>query len=288
MSPRALTTLLCVLSAGAFAAPADAAIAGGAPVTITALSQGSATCQLSANRAALRRVRTISAHHVEFEFMVAGRARPGRYVVTAKCGAQRESTRRLTVRSTRLNRSSGRALTRSVSVTRIGQSGPRVTATLPAVAHPTPSAASLAAARGYWGSDRGAAYRQAFRNGECTDIVQLKRPDIVEAVWVTMFAVWGDARYAGDFALRSWNATDWDDNAAAAGMQVGTAPRAGAAMVFNSADPARSPGHIAYVERVRLDGQLLITEERAPERGRVTHRVVSVTELNSHDIDFIY
>ncbi len=282
MSVRALTTLLCVVSAGAVAAPADAATHGGGPVTITARSQGSASCQLSANRTSLRRVRAVNAHHVEFAFTVAGRARPGRYVVTAKCGAQRGSTRRLTVGETRLNRSSGRALTRSVSVTRLGP------ATLPALGHPSPSAESLAAARGYWAGDRGVAYRQAFRNGECPDIVQLKRPDIVEAVWVTMFAVWGDAHYEGAFALRSWNATAWDDNAAAAGMKVGTAPRAGAAMVFNSADPARSPGHIAYVERVRPDGQLLITEERAPERGRITHRVVPVAELKSHDVDFIY
>ena len=100
MSARALTTLLCILAAGAFAALADAAMAGGGPVTITALSQGSATCRLSANDEALRRVRTINAHHVEFEFTVAGRAHPGRYVVTAKCGAQRESTRAAPAAST--------------------------------------------------------------------------------------------------------------------------------------------------------------------------------------------
>jgi hypothetical protein len=284
MSLRALTTLLCVLSAGAYAAPADAAIHGGGPVTITARSQGSASCQLSANHESLRRVRTINAHHVEFEFTVAGRAHPGRYLVTAKCGAQRKSTRRLAVPETLLNRGSRRALTRSVSVTRLG----RVAPTLPALGHPTPSAESLAVALGYWGSKSGAAYRHAFRNGECPDIVQRKRPDIVEAVFVTMYAVWGDSHFAGKFAVGAWNATDWDDNAAAAGMEVGAAPRAGAVMVFNSGDPSSSPGHIAYVEQLRPNGDLLITEENAPKRWRVTQRVVSVSELESRDIDFIY
>ena len=287
MALRVNIALLCVFAAGALAAPAGAATSGGTPVTVTAPSQGSASCRLSANGTSLRRVRTVDAHQVEFNFTVAGRAHPGRYVVTAKCGAQRASTQRLTVATTRLNRGSSHALTRSVSVTRLAPTR-RVKATLPALGHPAPSAASLAVARSYWRSDRGAAYRQSFRNGECPDIVQLKRPDIVETVWVTMYGVWGDAHYAGAFGVRSWDATEWDDNAAAAGMEVGTAPRAGAVMVFNSADPARSQGHVAYVEQVYANGELRITEEHAPELGRVTQRIVSVSELHSRDIDFIY
>jgi surface antigen len=159
---------------------------------------------------------------------------------------------------------------------------------LPVVRERSPSPAARAAAAKMW-KLYGKGYAANFRNGQCTDLVQRRRPDVVARIMRADYAVWADAGYrARTWEPHSWDATFWDDNAAHAGLRVGATPRAGAVMVVNSADYPASPGHVAIVEAVRADGSVLITEERAPLLWHVTRRTVSRAALRAADVDFIY
>jgi surface antigen len=161
-------------------------------------------------------------------------------------------------------------------------------ARLPVVRERSPSRAAQAAAAKMW-QLYGKGYAANFRNGQCTDLVQRRRPDVVARIMRADYAVWADSRYrARTWEPHSWDATFWDDNAAHAGLRVGATPRVGAVMVVNSANYPASPGHVAIVDAVRADGSVLVTEERAPLLWHVTRRTVSRAALHAADIDFIY
>lgn len=161
-------------------------------------------------------------------------------------------------------------------------------AQLPVVRERAPSRAARAAAAKMW-ELYGKGYAANFRNGQCTDLVQRRRPDVVARIMRADYAVWADAGYrARTWEPHSWDATFWDDNAAHAGLRVGVTPRAGAVMVINSANYPASPGHVAIVEAVHADGSVLITEERAPLLWHVTRRTVSRAALRAANVDFIY
>jgi hypothetical protein len=162
------------------------------------------------------------------------------------------------------------------------------TAQLPVVRTRSPSRAARAAAANMWAL-YGKGYAANFRNGQCTDLVQRRRPDVVARIMRADYAAWADGGYrAYTWEPHSWDATFWDDNAAHAGLRVGATPRAGAVMVINSANYPASPGHVAIVEAVHADGSALITEERAPLLWHVTRRTVSRAALRAADVDFIY
>jgi hypothetical protein len=161
-------------------------------------------------------------------------------------------------------------------------------AQLPVVRERSPSRAARAAAAKMWAL-YGKGYAANFRNGQCTDLVQRRRPDVVARIMRADYAAWADTGYrARTWEPHSWDATFWDDNAAHAGLRVGATPRAGAVMVINSAHYPASPGHVAIVETVHADGSVLITEERAPLLWHVTRRTVSRAALRAADVDFIY
>ncbi len=162
------------------------------------------------------------------------------------------------------------------------------TAQLPVVRERSPSPSARAAAAEMW-KLFGKGYAANFRNGQCTDLVQRRRPDVVARIMRADYAAWADAGYrARTWEPHSWDATFWDDNAAHAGLRVGKTPRAGAVMVINSANYPATPGHVAIVEAVHGDGSARITEERAPLLWHVTHRTVSRAALRAADVDFIY
>jgi surface antigen len=71
------------------------------------------------------------------------------------------------------------------------------------------------------------------------------------------------------------NANTWYSRAAAAGMAVGSEPRAGAVGTTTRG----SLGHVVYVESVNPDGSANISEMNAPVFGGVTYRTAAASEF---------
>jgi CHAP domain len=148
---------------------------------------------------------------------------------------------------------------------------------------PTPSASALA----WWASPNGQTFEAAFRNGQCTDLAELKRPDIV----MRSIEAWYDRWVASGYTLaaqQQWAASFWDGNAAAVGMAVGATPRANAIMVMHSHDYPAWPGHVAWVQSVNPDGSFTVLQEHAPTLGVVVQTTYPAAALVGADIDFIY
>lgn len=71
------------------------------------------------------------------------------------------------------------------------------------------------------------------------------------------------------------NANTWYSRAAAAGMAVGSEPRAGAVGTTTRG----YAGHVVYVESVNPDGSINISEMNAPVFGGVTYRIAAASEF---------
>lgn len=71
------------------------------------------------------------------------------------------------------------------------------------------------------------------------------------------------------------NANTWYSRAAAAGMAVGSEPRAGAVGTTTRG----ALGHVVYVESVNADGSINISEMNAPTWGKTTYRTASAGEF---------
>jgi surface antigen len=71
------------------------------------------------------------------------------------------------------------------------------------------------------------------------------------------------------------NANTWYSRAAAAGMSVGSEPRAGAVGTTTRG----ALGHVVYVESVNADGSINISEMNAPIFGKTTYRTASAGEF---------
>ena len=96
----------------------------------------------------------------------------------------------------------------------------------------------------------------AYVAGNCTWYVKDRRPDIGN--------FWG-------------NANMWYSNAQAQGWNVGHKPKKGAVATTTSGPY----GHVAYVEKVSLDGLwVTISEMNAPILGNITSRTVLASEFS--------
>lgn len=71
------------------------------------------------------------------------------------------------------------------------------------------------------------------------------------------------------------NANTWYSRAAAAGMSVGSVPRAGAVGTTTRG----ALGHVVYVESVNGDGSINISEMNAPTWGATTYRTAAASEF---------
>jgi surface antigen len=287
LSVRALPALVGAL---ALTPPAQAAsmtvsglprsAAAGDLIAITARVAGAERCTL---RASTRRAsaRVAGAERVSFRF----RARRGTIRLSLSCGAAGAKTGTLRVRSTR-----GRGVVGPISVSVMHAPAPLPAA--PPSAAPAPVTVwlspsdALARAQADWVL-YGAAYLSVFRNGQCTDWVEQRRPDIVERATVTLWA----AYLSGDQdAVANWNGGFWDDTARAAGIEVGTVPRAGAAVSFDPGTQGitAATGHIAYVESVADDGSFTVSEMNAPQPYQVTYRGITAAAIARGGINFVY
>ena len=274
-----LTALLATLAISAcFTAPALAAPAHHIRTKPRAMLKvrvpvgGASVCRLSAP-GGWARVGTRSALTVRFRFRVAPRARRGHYRLAVGCG-RRKTVYRVTVRAAHGN--ARRLVGSRIRTHLIGSASEAGPTELP----PNPAVLQAhAEAQAEWDTAAESRVLPSFRTGQCTDWTAMKRPDIIERVWVEHEArtLLGQEPEHSAYHV-DWTAKYWDDNARGAGLAVGARPRRGAVAVFEpgAAGASRRTGHVAYVERVNRDGTVEISEMNgAGGPGRVDLRSVT-------------
>lgn len=107
--------------------------------------------------------------------------------------------------------------------------------------------------------------------GQCTWYVHQRRKEIGKPVPLT----WG-------------NGGDWGDNAKAQGWEVGSTPKVGAGASIKPGNFGAPPpyGHIMFVEEVKKDGGIVVSESNVEGEG-----VISTREFSKEDtkvMQFIY
>jgi len=204
---------------------------------------------------------------------VSRRARPGAHSLSLRCATQRMRTRVVVARSTRNRHASGGLFRGRLHISAVKpssalQPAPGSSATeLSWGSAPFPrSIVSASAEAQQWWASHAAGIVGPFRNGQCTDWAQLRRPDIVQAVYMRTYD-----RSGPDSVVSSWDARYWPELAAQAGLPVGRRPVVGAIMVFAPGSyGAGSAGHVAVVESVAANGSFVVTAMNAPIVGTVT------------------
>ena len=257
----------------------------GGKVDVSVGLLGVSSCTLRAGRS--RHVaRTAGATQVRFGFRVHRRARAGRHVVRIGCAPGGTTQVRVTVRRTAANRRRAvRTLVAGRVSSRVIRPGaePAPATAAPGAAAPNPSGSApagamtperAAAEADVWWARVRAVKDRRWRNGQCTDWAQSKRPDIVERVEKHVMAQMLLHPNA-PFEPLSWVGADWDDNARRAGLEVVSTPRAGAiAVQERGVDGAgETSGHVSYVEEVLPDGRFRVSEMHSPVLGQVTTSV---------------
>jgi len=291
-----LSALLVVAGVVLPARSADAAsvdVADGFPrtakpgelIVVSANLDGAERCSFQAGRR-VATVGVVGARSVSFRFRVAKAARSGSIRLVLTCSPAALKTGILRVRSTRRR---GAVVAEPIRASVLRPPTPVVPpAKPPASASAWLSAAdALSRAQADW-ARFGPSNLSVFRNGQCTDWAEQKRPDIVERATVQLWAAYlaGDER-----TVANWNGGFWDDTARAAGLEVGTAPRAGAVVTF---DPGThgitdAAGHIGYVESVEDDGSAFtVSEMNAPLPYVVSSRRIATSAIARGGISFVY
>lgn len=135
----------------------------------------------------------------------------------------------------------------------------------------------------------------ALRNGQCTDLADRRRPDILQRVMLYEGGRWllSHPHPGTQPPNVDLSATNWDTLAAQAGEPVGATPRAGAIMVWHSHNEVAWPGHVAYVDSVSAAGNVTITEMHAPVLWQTTTTTLTVADIAVYDeqgenVDYIY
>lgn len=104
-----------------------------------------------------------------------------------------------------------------------------------------------------------------------------------ECVSYTAFKVWQSGRHMPYWGGRG-NANQWDDNAYADGIPIDSNPRAGDVAVSN----AGYYGHVMYVEAVRPNGDIYISEYNFDWTGRYSERTITKSVWQSQGFKFIH
>ncbi|CAA3807420.1 TPA: CHAP domain-containing protein [Staphylococcus aureus] len=112
---------------------------------------------------------------------------------------------------------------------------------------------------------------QSYPWGQCTWYVHQRRKEIGKPVPLT----WG-------------NGGDWGDNAKAQGWEVGSKPKAGAGASVKPGNFGAPPpyGHIMFVEKVKKDGGIVVSEANVKGLGVISSREFSKAETQR--MQFIY
>ncbi|MDQ3677897.1 MAG: CHAP domain-containing protein [Actinomycetota bacterium] len=232
------------------------------------------SCQLRVDTRRLR-VTTTGAGAFVMSARVSRRARAGAHSLSLRCSEQRTRTRISVARSAANRKARGTLFRGRLRITAVQQAsasdGPAAsTVAVSAAPFPRPILTASAQARVWWQS-YGSAVVASFRNGECTDWAQRRRPDIVHSAYMRRYD-----RYGSNGTITSWDAKYWTQHALEAGLPVGRSAVVGAIMVSAPGSyGAGSSGHVAVVESVASNGSFEITAMHAPNIGTVTRRTYS-------------
>lgn len=112
---------------------------------------------------------------------------------------------------------------------------------------------------------------QSYPWGQCTWYVHQRRKEIDKPVPLT----WG-------------NGGDWGDNAKSDGWEVGSTPKAGAGASIKPGNFGAPPpyGHIMFVEKVKDDGGIVVSEANVKGEGVISSREFSKEDTKK--MQFIY
>jgi surface antigen len=132
----------------------------------------------------------------------------------------------------------------------------------------------------------GSALLNLFQNGQCTQWVADKRPDVVKHIVVSSVA--SDIQQGLGEVIPNFDARYWGTLAHQAGLPTGHRPKVGALMVFQPGVlGAGSAGHIAYVQSVRRHW-FTISEMHAPLLFHVTYETLRRSSVRRWGVRFIY
>ncbi|MGH2839249.1 MAG: CHAP domain-containing protein [Solirubrobacteraceae bacterium] len=240
------------------------------------------TCRLSVDGRRLQ-VTTSGAGRFAISGRVSRRARPGGHALSLRCTTGRLSTRARVARRASNRKARGGLLRGRISISAV-QSEPIVDAPATAATTLTPSTApfprpilSASPQAQQWWQNYGNMVVTSFRNGQCTDWAQRRRPDIVQNGYMRRYD-----RVGPDQVITSWDAKYWTQHAVEAGMAVSHTPVVGAIMVTAAgSNGAGTAGHVAVVETVASDGSFAITQMHAPNVGEVTWQHYSASKAAS-------
>src|SRR5688572_1886447 len=104
-----------------------------------------------------------------------------------------------------------------------------------------------------------------------------------ECVSYTAFKVWQSGRHMPYWGGRG-NANQWDNNARAAGIPVDSNPKRGDVAVWN----VGYYGHVMYVEAVRDNGDIFISEYNYDWTGRYSERLIPRSTWQGQGVVFIH
>lgn len=140
-------------------------------------------------------------------------------------------------------------------------------------------------AKKFWAVNHAAIWR-LFDNGECTEWAALKRWSLVRRIIESRISY--ELRHHQPEIVPNMDARYWAAEAQAVGIPTGSRPSAGALVVFQPGLPGvGSAGHIAYVQRVAVNGSFLISEMNAPVPYRVTYQLLPPSIAQIAGVRFI-
>ena len=226
------------------ASAADSSVIATANVTAAPRQVCRATVRVAGRRASLGQLRTGPGGGGEWLWHLGNRAPAGRWSVSVACGVGKQSQATTTAFTTVGGPAAGRRVTLIAAGTRR--------------AFASPTSAEK-------GVGLGAAGRNPYPAGQCTWWAWMKRPDLP---W---------------FSGESGNAKNWISSAQRAGIPTGTAPIAGAVVVFQPGqDYSGAYGHVAYVMSVSGNA---ITISEANFNGKPPGHVRTLSASGLH---FVY
>lgn len=264
----------------------------GASVELRATAPAGSSCRLSVGdqRAQITAPTT-------GKFVISGRvsrrARPRAHTLSLRC-AEAQTRTRLKVKRTAANRNARgrlfrgslhispvRAAPQDADVATNAPSGPQSTAAFPR------SILSASSDAQNWWARNADAITTSFRNGQCTDWTQQRRPDIVQSAYMRRYDRVGPGE-----VVTSWNAMYWTELATKAGLAIGRSPVVGAIMVYQPGSyGAGTAGHVAVVESVAPDRSFVVSQMNSPYPNTVTWQRYSAeaasTMVNAPGIAFI-
>ncbi|MGH2840030.1 MAG: CHAP domain-containing protein [Solirubrobacteraceae bacterium] len=233
-------------------------------------------CQLRVDARRMRVTLTGSGAFV-IRARVSRRARAGTHRLSLRCSTQRRGAVIRVARRSSNRNSRGPLFRGRLNISAAQQTAPpRAPATRPISVNTAPFARPIlpatAQAQQWWQSYQSMVVT-SFRNGQCTDWAQRRRPDIVQNGYMRRYDLFGS-----DNVITSWDAKYWVQHAVQAGLAVAHTPVVGAIMVTApGAYGAGATGHVAVVETVDSNGAFAITQMHAPNVGQVTWQTYSAT-----------